>query len=201
MSEWVWGQNAEEEMLGEKWFTWGFSHLGTCQCCFMYVQSSGVLCFPDCVSGYEILYFMLSWSLLCLSVKYCTLRSCAVLAWITQKGTYLILWITYSVLVRHKHCSAHRNPDSLFANTMHRVLVAAQSKGRCEVFTLSKYGAQKNKSSCEEMLVLNSDNFDVLLLVCLYCCGEGGIRWLYYSSISQKSLIYQLRDVCWLMAH
>lgn len=111
----------------------------------------------------------------------------------------LTLWITYNILPCKKPWSAHRNPGSLLANTTCRVLVAAQSKGRWEVFTLPKYRAQKKKSFCEEARVLNSDNFDMLLLVRLYCRDKGEIRWLHYSFFSQKSLMHPHMDIHWFM--
>lgn len=51
----------QKKFFGEKLSIWGFGvQLGTCQPCFIYVPSSGAMCFPDCISGCEMLYFMLS---------------------------------------------------------------------------------------------------------------------------------------------
>lgn len=72
-----------------------------------------------------------------LSIKYCTL--CSVLCCLNHAAGSLVQWMTYSVLAWKKHQSARRSPHSLLANTMHKVPVAPQRKGRWEFFTLPKY--------------------------------------------------------------
>lgn len=60
---------------------WGFRAVQELvSAAFIYVRGSEALCFPAYISGREILLFVLSQSLLCLSVRRCTLLSLTVLA-------------------------------------------------------------------------------------------------------------------------
>lgn len=119
----------------------------------------------------------------------------------------LALWITYSILLRKKHWSIGTLRVSLLTQcTEFLWQLKARAGGRfshCLNTGLPPPPppppTQPNQNSWEEALVLNPDNFYVLLLACLYCCGEGEIRWLPYSSFSYESLMYPHMNIHWFM--